>query len=216
VTVLRKATQSATTVVEKVTSLANARPLPNQNPVTDVVKKATSHVNAQTKSLARAVAAVDGAVAVVAVATLAAVVTLEAEAAAAAVAVKSATNVVKLVTLHVTAPRAEELATAVAVGMVVDTAAEAAAVVVVVAAVVRPATPAAASVTCLATAPRARSATTVSSSCPLSSQSLTNNLQAVKLVTSPETVPLRHLASASATSASNLVTSRLLALTRLV
>jgi hypothetical protein len=201
VTVLRKATQSATTVVEKVTSLANARPLPNQNPVTDVVKKATSHVNAQTKSLARAVAAVDGAVAVVAVATLAAVVTLEAEAAAAAVAVKSATNVVKLVTLHVTAPRA---------------AAEAAAVVVVVAAVVRPATPAAASVTCLATAPRARSATTVSSSCPLSSQSLTNNLQAVKLVTSPETVPLRHLASASATSASNLVTSRLLALTRLV
>jgi hypothetical protein len=159
VIVPRRATQSATTVVEKVTSPANALLRLNQNPATDAVKKAMSHVNAQTKSLAKAAVAVDGAAALVAAATPAAVVTLAVVVVAAAV--KNVTSAARSVTLPVIALRAEELVTAVEVGMVADTAAEA--VVVVVAAVAaRPATPAAASVTCLATAPRARNVTTVS------------------------------------------------------
>jgi hypothetical protein len=158
VIVPRRATQSATTVVEKVTSPANALLRLNQNPATDAVKKAMSHVNAQTKSLAKAAVAVDGAAALVAAATPAAVVTL---AVVVAAAVKNVTSAARSVILPVIALRAEELVTAVEVGMVADTAAEA--VVVVVAAVAaRPATPAAASVTCLATAPRARNVTTVS------------------------------------------------------
>jgi hypothetical protein len=177
VIVPKKATQSATTVVEKVTSPANARLLPNQNPATDVAKKVTSHVIAQTKSLARAVAAVDGAAVLVA-ATPAVVVTLAVAAAAAAVAavVKTVTSVVKSVTLHATAPRVEELVTAVGVGMAADTAAEVVVVVVAAAAAARPATPAAASATCLATAPRVRSATIVSLMRSLSSRLPTNKV----------------------------------------
>jgi hypothetical protein len=161
VIVPRKATQSATIVVEKVTSPANARLLLNQNPATDAVKKVMSHVNVPTKNLARVVvaAAAAGAVALGAVATLAVVVTLLVVVVEVAV-VKNVISVVRSVTSRETAPSLEEPVTAAEVGMAADTVAEA--VVVVVAAVVRPATPAAASVTCHATAPRARSATIVS------------------------------------------------------
>ena len=170
VTVPRKATRSATTVVVRVTSPENARLLLNPNPAIDAVKKATFPVNAQIKSLARAVAAVVGAVVVVAAAILAVAATQAV--AAAAVVVKNATNAVKSVTLHVTALRVEEVVTAVEAGMEAGTPAEAAVVVVVAAA--RPAIPAAASVTCLVIAPRARSATTVSPRYPFPSQSQIN------------------------------------------
>lgn len=155
----KKATQSATIVVEKVTSPANARLLLNQNPATDAVKKVMSHVNVPTKNLARVVvAAAAGAVALGAVATLAVVVTLLVVLVVEVVEVKNVINVVRSVTSRETAPSLEEPVTAAEVGMAADTVAEA----VVVAAVVRPATPAVASVTCHATAPRARSATIVS------------------------------------------------------
>jgi hypothetical protein len=79
VIVPRKATQSATIVVEKVTSPANARLLLNQNPATDAVKKVMSHVNVPTKNLARVVVAA---------------------------VVRPATPAAASVTCHATAPRA--------------------------------------------------------------------------------------------------------------
>jgi hypothetical protein len=156
VTALRKATQSATTVVVKVTSLVNARLLLNRNPATDVVKKAMFPVNAPTKILARAVVAVDGAVVVVVAAIL--VVAATPPAAAAAAAAKNVTSAARLVTLHATALRAG------AVDMVVEeaTGADTATEEGEVAAAARHATPAADSATCLVTVHRARNATTVS------------------------------------------------------
>lgn len=150
----RKATQSATTVAVKVTSLVNAQLLPNRNPATDVVKKAMFLVNAPTKNLARAVVAVDGAVVVEVVAILVAAATP-----VAAAAVKNVTSAARSVTLHATAPRAG------AVGMAVEevTGADTATEEGEVAPAARHATPAADSVTCLVTVPRARNATTVSS-----------------------------------------------------
>lgn len=148
----RKATQSATTVAVKVTSLVNAQLLPNRNPATDVVKKAMFLVNAPTKNLARAVVAVDGAVVVEVVAILVAAATP-----VAAAAVKNVTSAARSVTLHATAPRAG------AVDMVVEEATEADTATEEVAPAARHATPAADSVTCLVTVPRARNATTVSS-----------------------------------------------------
>jgi hypothetical protein len=203
VTVPRKATQSATTVVVKVTSLVNARLLPNQNPATDVVKKAMFPVNAPTKNPVRAAAA-DGAVVVVVAAILLVVATL-------AGAAKNVTSAVRLATLHATALKAAAVDMAVEEATGADTATEGEV------AVARHATPAAASATCLVTVPRARNATTVRP--PLLSfvrQLPTNNLQVAKLVTFLEIALLRHPVSVSATSASNLATSRLLALTRLV
>jgi putative intracellular protease/amidase len=150
VTAPRKATQSATTVAVKVTSLVNARLLPNQNPATDVVKKVTFPVTAPTKNLARAVVAVDGAVVVVVAVAAILVATLV------VVAAKNVTSAAKLVTLHATALRAVvDMAVEEATGA--DTATEEGAVVAA-----RHATPAAASATCLVTVPKARSATTVS------------------------------------------------------
>ena len=138
-------------MVVKVTSLVNAQLLPNQNPATDVVKKAMFPVNAPTKDLARVVVAVDGAVVVVVVAILVVAVTP-------AAAAKNVTSAVRLVTLHATAPRAG------AVGMAVEevTGADTAAEEGEVAPAARHATPAADSVTCLVTVRRARNATTVS------------------------------------------------------
>ena len=170
VTVPRKATRSATTVVEKVTSLASALLRLNQSRATDAVKKDTSPVNAQTKTLVRAVVAVDGAAEVVAAAILAVAAAATLEAVAAVVADKSATSAARSVILLETAPRVEELATAEGVARVVGTAAGEVAVVVVVEVVAKPATPAAASVICLATALRARSVTTVSARHCCSSQ----------------------------------------------
>jgi hypothetical protein len=155
VTAPRKATQSATTVVVKVTSLVNARLLPNRNPATDVVKKAMFPVNAPTKTLARAVVAVDGVVVVAAVAAAAILVVVDT---LAVVAAKNVTSAARLVTLHATALRAEVVDMAVEEATGVATATEEGEVV----AAARHATPAAASVTCLATVPRARNATTVS------------------------------------------------------
>lgn len=140
----------------KVTSLVNARLLPNRNPATDVVKKAMFPVNAPTKNLARAVVAVDGAVVVVLAAIL--VVVAATPAAVAAVA-KNVTSAARLVTLHATALRAGAVDMAVEEAMGADTATEEGEV----APAARHATPAVDSVTCLVTVPRARNATTVSS-----------------------------------------------------
>ena len=138
----------------KVTSLVNAQLLPNRNPATDVVKKAMFPVNAPTKNLARAVVAVDGAVAVV----VAAAVILVVVDTLAVVAAKNVTSAARLVTLHATALRAGVVDMVVEEATGVATATEEGEVV----AAARHATPAAASVTCLATVPRARNATTVS------------------------------------------------------
>ena len=148
-------------MVERVTYPANARLLQNQNPATDAVKKVTSRVNAQIRSLARAAAVVDGAAAAVAVEAILAV---EATLAAAevAVVVKNATSAGKSVTLHVTVPKAAEVVTAVEVGMVAGTATGAVAAAVAAVVVARLAILVAALVTCLVTVLRARSATTVS------------------------------------------------------
>jgi hypothetical protein len=165
VTAPRKATQSATTVVVKVTSLVNARLLLNRNPATDVVKKAMFPVNAPTKILARAVVAVDGAVVVVVAAILVVAATL-------AAAAKNVTSAARLVTLHATALRAEAVDMAVEEAMEADTATEEGEV----AAAARHATPAADSVTCLVTVHRARNATTVSLKPSFFLQLPTNNL----------------------------------------
>jgi hypothetical protein len=167
VTAPRKATQSATTVVVKVTSLVNARLLLNRNPATDVVKKAMFPVNAPTKILARAVVAVDGAVVVVVAAILVVAATPPAAAAA-----KNVTSAARLVTLHATALRAEAVDMAVEEAMEADTATEEGEV----AAAARHATPAADSVTCLVTVHRARNATTVSLKPSFFLQLPTNNL----------------------------------------
>jgi hypothetical protein len=144
----------------KVTSLVNARLLPNRNPATDVVKKVMFPVNAPTKNLARAVVAVDGAVVVVVAvaAILVVAATPPAAAAAAAAVAKNVTSAARLVTLHATALRAGAVDMAVEEAMGADTATEEGEV----APAARHATPAADSVTCLVTVPRARNATTVS------------------------------------------------------
>jgi hypothetical protein len=171
VTAPRKATQSATTVAVKVTSLVNVRLLPNRNPATDVVKKAMFPVNAPTKILARAVVvAVDGAVVVAVVAIL--VVAATPAAAAAVAAVKNVTSAARLVTLHATALRAGAVDMAVEEATGADTATEEAEVVVAA----KHATPAADSVTCLVTVHRARNATTVSPKLSFFLQLPTDNL----------------------------------------
>jgi len=119
------------------------------------------------------------------------------------VQLKSATSAQRLVTLPVTALRL--VATVVvAVAVTVETKADTAVVLEVTVVVVvlettadKPATPAVDTVTCLATALRAKSATTVARS-----------------VIFPETAPLRLQLSELATNASNLVTSKLNAQTR--
>jgi len=116
---------------------------------------------------------------------------------------KSATSAQRLVTLPVTALRLVATVVVVAAATVetkADTAAvlEVTEVVVAETTVDKPVTPAVVMVTCPATALRAKSATT-----------------AVRLDIFPETAPLRLRPSELATSASNLVTSRLNAPTRL-
>lgn len=111
-----------------------------------------------------------------------------------AVAPKNATSVVRLDTSLVTAPRPVAM---VAVDTLVDKATEEVDMAEDVNKVDKPATPAVVTATCLVTAPRAKSATTVA-----------------KLDISPETAHLRLPMSELATSASNLDTFRLNALTR--
>lgn len=161
-------------MVVKATSLVNAQLLPNQNPATDVVKKAMFPVNAPIKNLARAVVVVDGVVAVVVAAAAAILVVVDTLAVAVAVAVaKNVTSAARLVTLHATALRAGVVDMAVEEATGAVTATEEGEVV---AAAARHATPAAASVTCLVTVPKARNATTVSLKLSFFLQLPTNNV----------------------------------------